>query len=532
MFNNDNTSSPFDSSPFNPSTANSSPRVLWQGKGPSSSNPVSHENRPIGRDASPSPTRRSSIENLKKASRVKNSSMFAREQQHEYDPASAPLSLERPLAGGRAFNSSIQSSEYSGNGSQGARGSDAGSQIPVLSPTKTPSKLAGATFETPSPGKNKFSPTKSSLSNPGRFTANPPIYDPENGTWSEENSGSERQLPPGRVLHRHAKSVTFDAAPPQVNEYEMRTPDISSVASGSREGSYDSANDEDDESFERVDLMTRDDSFDASLEDTRKTPVVGPEDWRHMSPKAAIHTLGMEVDDPFDPEDASPRATAEDRPGSDRSSPARPDSAASNGEHRPLPPLPGLMGINTRARSSSPNGHVPHGAGSRHLPSPPRPASISKSDIQAMSGNKMSLEERLQIMMLQESDKAQGEHDSQRERRMRRANSREKGLERNGNDAGEGIKIHEDEIERQDFADPSDYKFPPRISRESILRKVKSKTETNDDDVDDYYSSPAPGSSPDRQVAPHIDPDTPTPFSRTRVRNRRDGNQHCHQRGR
>ena len=84
----------------------------------------------------------------------------------------------------------------------------------------------------------------------------------------------ERKLPEGRVLHRHAKSVTFDQAPPQVNEYEMTTPDPLSVASGSREGSYDSMGDEEDLSFEQGSSVDHDDSFDASLEDTDK-PAAG-----------------------------------------------------------------------------------------------------------------------------------------------------------------------------------------------------------------------------------------------------------------
>ena len=85
----------------------------------------------------------------------------------------------------------------------------------------------------------------------------------------------------GRYLHRHAKSVTFDAAPPQINEYEMATPDLSSIGTNSREGSFES--DEDDDIYEPYpgeDGELPDDSFDATLEDTDKTPVVGPDDWR------------------------------------------------------------------------------------------------------------------------------------------------------------------------------------------------------------------------------------------------------------
>ncbi len=81
------------------------------------------------------------------------------------------------------------------------------------------------------------------------------------------------------------KSVTFDVAPPQVNEYEMATPDPSSVASGSREGSYDNYYDDEEEGMYDIDREMEhhdEDSFDASLEDTDKTPVVLPEDWPGM----------------------------------------------------------------------------------------------------------------------------------------------------------------------------------------------------------------------------------------------------------
>src|SRR5277367_1807693 len=92
-------SSPFQSSPFNASDGNSSPRLFWQGRDPSTPNRFNSENLfgASPRESSPSPTRRSSIERLQRASRVKNSNMFAREQKQEYDPASVPV-IERPLA--------------------------------------------------------------------------------------------------------------------------------------------------------------------------------------------------------------------------------------------------------------------------------------------------------------------------------------------------------------------------------------------------------------------------------------------------
>ncbi|KAA8563852.1 hypothetical protein EYC84_011867 [Monilinia fructicola] len=96
------------------------------------------------------------------------------------------------------------------------------------------------------------------------------LYDPEHNTFGEEDSDDERKLPPGRSLHRHAKSVTFDVAPPQINEYELATPDISSIGTGSRENSYDSEEDDDEDLYYHGDGLEQDDSFDASLEDIEK----------------------------------------------------------------------------------------------------------------------------------------------------------------------------------------------------------------------------------------------------------------------
>ncbi|KAI9888881.1 MAG: Bud site selection protein bud4 [Vezdaea aestivalis] len=484
-------SSPFESSPFAPAGHNSSPRMFWQGRDNVSPTRISFENG-HGNTGSPTSKKRSSIENLKRASRVKNSNMFAREQQHEYDPASAPINVERPLASGRPLTLHAQGNA---NGGLGLDTPPTTSKIPVLSPSKSPGKSSSGDSKSPSPSKHQISPTKSSMSNPGRFTAQPPKFDQESGMWSEDDSPADRQLPPGRTLHRHAKSVTFDVAPPQINEYEMTTPDLSSVNSGSREGSYDEFGE--DES-DRV----GDDSFDASLEDIKKTPIVGPDDWRQASPRP-VGLLGP--DDPF-MDEGSPMPSADPKSlSSGATTPFRTDSKDSSGERRPLPPLPGLTG--DRFQSASPSHSSPIGElapiEKRHLSSSP---SISKADIQAMSGSKMSLEDRFQLMMLQESDERPDSPQAIRERKMRRAGLRSP-------DRDIKIKIHEDAVEVEDFADANEYHAPKRISRESILRRVKKQTAhtSEADDVDEYYSSPVPGSSPEHGSTFHLDPDTPIP---------------------
>ncbi len=507
-------SSPFDSSPFN----SNSPRLYWQSKDPASPSRFNAENRnPLAeRSTSPSPTRRSSIENLKRVSRVKNSNMFAREHKQEYDPASSPL-IERPLATGRPLSTQVQGNAYGGRGLDGFRKENnaAEKKTPIASPLRSPLRMDNLPELSSSTNKGLASPTKSSLSSKSRYAQAHQPFDPENGIWSdEEDSYTEKQLPPGRSLHRHAKSVTFDAAPPQVNEYEMTTPDPSSVASGSREGSYDSVDNEEDESFDRGSSIDRDDSFDASLEDTEKTPVVLPEDWRFMSPAIANDDLAAHVENPFDGEQSSPAPTAEPSSAADaRPSPTRTDSVNSNGERRPLPPLPALSKpMFPRARSDSENSLTATAERVNHAqrtgPSPPRPASISKSEIQGMGGCSMPIEDRLRLMMLQDEEKPQTaaqEQQEQRERRLRRGSPlRSPESETHG----QGVTVQEEEVENDDVADLGDYKLPPRISRESILRKVKSR---NFRESEDDYSSLALSPNMGGDEYANLDPDIPIP---------------------
>lgn len=480
-------SSPFQSSPFNGSIGDASPRLFWQGRDPATPGRFNSENN-FGRESSPSPTRRSSIERLQKASRVKNSNMFAREQKQEYDPTSLPV-IERPLA-------KVQGTAYGTSGLEGLRSAERGGRpmhqrtestnsIAPYSPTKTP--LQTNVNGTRSPSKNQVSPTKSSLSSRynGKLSTN------SESALTEDHSGDEHQLPPGRILHRHAKSVTFDVAP-QINEYELTTPDLSSIGTASRENSYDSAEEEED-SYNLGDSMDQDESFDASLEDTDKTPVVGPEDWRHASP-ASHHQgyLGGRFEDPFEGPEGSPMPDARPTSSHSRAGNLRNDSLNSNGDHRPLPPLPG---VNTRRYSASP--------GLSSNASPIAPASSSKSDILGLGKGNMSLEEKLRLMMIQDEEKPKSQAELQRERRMRRGGSRNSQTP----ERDQSINVYEDEDTMDDLPLHS-FKLPERISRESILRKVNGQ-ESPARDSEYNFSSPPPSSSPERPAA--LDPDTPLP---------------------
>ena len=441
--------------------------------------------------------------------------MFAREHNQEYDPTSSPI-IERPLATGRPLSVQVQNKPLVGNSLSGLR-NDISPEKPkfeIYDPLRSPSRDAVLPEPQKSPSRGQTSPAKSSLSKNSRY-AQAQAFDPENSMWSEdEESIAERQLPPGKSLHGHSKSVTFDAAPPQINEYEMTTPDPSSVASGSREGSYESIDAEEDESFDRGSSLDHDDSFDASLEDTDKTPVVLPEDWRFMSPEVANRDLVAQLEDPFVGPESSPAPTAEPKMTLDvRSSPTRTDSVNSNGERRPLPPLPPLgMPVFPRPRSDSNNSLSATAervsSFQRLLPSPPLPASITKSEIQGMGGCSVPIEDRLRLMMIQDLGKPKTPAEEQRDRRLRRGDARGKSGEAEDHDDEPKMNIHKDEVENDEVADLGEYQLPPRISRESILRKVRSQ---HLKDMEDVYSSPTPGSSPEREQLGDIDPDTPLP---------------------
>ncbi|KAF3064181.1 Bud site selection protein BUD4 [Daldinia childiae] len=488
-------SSPFQSSPLDGTT---SPRLFWQNR--NVNNRIENELYG-GRAGSPSPTRRSSIERLQKASRVKNSTMFAREQKQEYDPMRIPT-IERPLA-------KVQGNAFANNFRSSHGRSDSQTSISLYTPTKTGSRSSPAPTgsQPPSPSKDQASPTKSSLSS-ARLKSSQDLHSDVFSDMSFE----DHELPSGRSLHRHAKSVTFDAAPPQINEYEMATPDMSSVGTNSREGSYEDDEDDDDDyiygHYPGGEMDAQDDSFDATLEDTDKTPVVGPDDWR------------QDRDTRFDsspmPEGALSQAM------SPQSQHSRTDSSTSSNEHRPLPPLPGMG--HARSQSASSNGlsaTAERMLGSpRSLPSPP-PASISKSDIHNIGNGSMSLEERLKLMMLDETSpksdsSAKTFAEQQRERRMRRAGARDR-VTSPTPDHHEDHDDHEDHEDRDDEGNEEDdtvgdlsgldmdYQLPS-ISRQSILRRVNGNRTLDQESEFTFLSpGPEPGLTSD---APY-DPDVP-----------------------
>jgi hypothetical protein len=439
--------------------------------------------------------------------------MFAREHKNEYDPAHVTIP-ERPLATGRPLTMQTQGNSFGGQGLEGMRIENVRRQAEehikqaMMEPAENMSpQMMVAPL---SPSKYSVSPAKSSLSKKTGLNARNMGFDPENGIWSdEEDSMVEHKLPEGRVLHRHAKSVTFDQAPPQVNEYEMSTPDPSSIASGSREGSYESAEDEDDMSFERGSSIDREDSFDPSLEDTDKTPVVLPEDWRFMSPDTANTGLTREEDDTFDRDYNSPEPHAQPGTMDHRPHQSSVNSVDSNGHGRPLPPLPNMSASGPVSPLSGTLERI--ASGQRSLPSPPQAAGISKSEIRRMSGGGISLEDRLKLMLLQDQDREKTNAELQRERKMRRAERKDDSPVHDSTSRA-GDPERSSHVEQKTSPPAEEIHF----SRESILRRLTSQQDLQDDV---FGESSRPFSS-DLPRYLNADPDTPIPSTEDPTRAR------------
>lgn len=423
--------------------------------------------------------------------------MFAREQKQEYDPTRVPT-LERPLA-------KVQGNAYGGTGIAGFRPghsrTESDTSIPNLySPSRTINSPKPTFSQPPSPSKDSSSPIKSSLSS--RFKSS---QDSQHSEAGFDPSHDEQDLPLGRTLHRNMKSVTFDNAPPQINEYEMATPDMSSISSNSREGSYDTEDDDDDEPgyglyHHGEDGELGDDSFDATLEDTDKTPVVGPDDWR-QDHEQRYESSPLPERAPSQPSAGRPQHT-------------RTDSSTSSGDHRPLPPLPGMG--HQRTRSNSSNGLSATAdrmlGAQRNLPTPP-PALTNKSEIQNIGNGKMSLEERLKLMMLSDETSPKAPDTSpksfveqQRERRLRRAGTRDKvGSPTPEHDVPESEAHEGDDTLGELSGFDMDYQLPS-ISRQSILKRVNGNSAFERESSFNFNSSPAP-SNAERLMT--YDPDVP-----------------------
>jgi len=262
-----------------------STRALWQGRDQKGT-----------QDHSTSVARRSSLEKLKRASRVQNNSkLFNKSDAKAVRPTSYP---QVPPAFTPIFSrtGSVRTSiaSTSSNASSNTTERGGGSRIPLPKSKKSESIQRASTPPTNPPltgilhSPIRLSPTKSSLLSSHKSNS----YDSEEGD-------------PNRSPVRRPKSVSWDKDEPHVLEYELVTPDPS--VDGSPCADYDS----DEYGYEDED-------------DLENTPVIEPNGWR------------------ITPEPIHDREEAYSTP-------------SPNGSSRPLPPIPGLP----RSDSSSPSGARP-----------------------------------------------------------------------------------------------------------------------------------------------------------------------------
>ncbi|KAF2481747.1 hypothetical protein BDY17DRAFT_311407 [Neohortaea acidophila] len=486
-------SSPYTENSSPPSFAKPSPRGFWANRDTKSPSRFDSENSPAA-DASPvfaSPKRRPSVERLMQSSPVRKSHIFALESKDAYDPSTLPK-VERPAP--RPLSQSVANNTFARFDSQmkentplsspqrfGHRRNQSQTELPVLTPSKSPG-IAALSASLEGEQQSPLSPTKSSLARNSKFGgySQPAVED----DWSD---GGRATTP--RALNMQRKSVTFHHDPPVVNEYEEQTPEPSLSIASDREGSWESDDlDDRDIHYDRGSSADvehhREDSFDADLENSDKTPVVLPEDWSRMSPDEARTDLADQKDDVF--EDHA-RSNSNGR-------------VASDGEARPLPPLPAFM---QRERSGSDllaSAAERASNAVRGPPSPPKRASCSKDDI---------------LQMIAKSSPAT-QKPSQEDEEGHEA------LIVTNLDTGEKVQVevHEAAVEEDSvIADLADFaKAPPRISRESILRSVRnSKYDFEDfDDEDDADESQinlddADILRPSIAELARMDPDQPIP---------------------
>ncbi|KAF8458425.1 hypothetical protein BGX38DRAFT_1265157 [Terfezia claveryi] len=267
-----------------------SPRAFWLENLP--------ENAKVKDSPTPSP-RRTSLENLKKASRVQNKLLLLKQQLHSPSPppvSGRPMSMPPQTSGSplklesTPLKSSLTSPKKTDPNSPPRT-----QTTPPKNATLTSIMRGDNTTQIRASGRGKSSLLASYKVN-GRS-------DIEEGTDGEDSTNTS----PNR-----RKAVTFDDVPAQVVEYELITP-VPSV-DGSPSMSYDSHDSDDDDEY-----------------DYDNTPVIEPDHWKDMPERVATPPR---LGDPFR---ASPSPTGRPLPPLPGTPLSRSDSTSSN---RPLPSIP------------------------------------------------------------------------------------------------------------------------------------------------------------------------------------------------
>ncbi|KAI5306655.1 hypothetical protein KEM56_007752 [Ascosphaera pollenicola] len=439
------------------------------------------------------PSKKDSIENLKKAERVtnvKSSTMFAasKELTPENIRSRSQSTTDRPMVAGSPLRPLTNSAAAAAAATAPSTAHDISERNAIDARLLLPSqqhslnsRLSSSQQTTPSASPTKLTHQyhKSSISS--RNT----------GAWSDSARDNSERL---------TKTVTFDDAPPQVNEYEMATPAPSSTTSSLHDGEYDSDEFEE-ESFERGSSVDIDDSFDASLEDTEKTPVVLPDDWRFMHDHHDEEEEEEEEEDEDDSTEMGDDSLTEHEDSQLMHSTASShlDSMDASAERRPLPMPP------SSSSSASPI--------SRPLPSQvdghaEQRASLTANDMQKVDARELSsLEERLELLRIRESAEAIKEAQRQRERRLRRGGFKQAETLDKENKRPSSSRSGQSVGSEKPSYTKVDPLVPPvqfHVSKDSALKEIRAPRPGEGDSAMEFASM-----NSESELIP--DPDTPLP---------------------
>lgn len=375
--------------------------------------------------------RRSSLEKLKRASRVQNNTKIF-QKPDDTAPPPRPMSYH-----GAGLSSPYTSPQLPRN-----------SKIPLpmskkLDPFVRP--------ETPPKQATKLTSILTSPSTP-RMPGKPSLissyrtnnYEGEGGSYSEAEYEQVNRSPT-----RRPKSVTFDKEPPDVLHYEMVTPDPS--VEGSPAMHYDSDEDEEDE------------------DELEYTPVIEPDQWERISPETVVPAS---FEDTFR---STPSPSARPLPPIPGIFNSRRESGSPSGS-RPLPSIPVTKAdleslekvpLEERVRMMQEDvvGH--------EQPSRRRSTELNREQEGEDAGG-------LGIMM---DEISLGEREAEVKHDIRRQSVSPAQLEEgdtSDNDETSPNSNREPEIESgssSHYESAPEYEPPPRLSRESIRRQVEARRE-------------------------------------------------------
>lgn len=412
-------------------------RAFWETK--------SQENNRSGGSA---PGRKSSLEKLKRASRVQNNTKIF-QKPNDTAPPPRPMSYHGP--------NGLSSPFITPQISQIARNNSVihTSKLPLSMPKKPEDSIRPETPKLTSILSTHNVPKIPRPSLISSYRTN--IYEGEGGSYTEETGGHEQT---NRSPNRRPKSVTFDKEPPDVLHYEMVTPDPS--VEGSPAMGYDSDEDEEDE------------------DELEYTPVIEPDHWESMTPEAAAAAF----EESFR---STPSPSARPLPPIPGAPTSRRDSSSPSGS-RPLPSIPVTKAdlenlekvpLEERVRLMMQEDLDENDPASRRRST----ESAREHDVEESGGlgiimDNLSLNDGGQES--EEEEMGDGRHEASRERTSP-AQIEEGDISDKEETSPNSNREPEEENGSSQFESTSEYEPPPRLSRESIRRQVEARRENSID---------------------------------------------------